>query len=492
MSNTAAETELRVWMGRHYLRCAELMPRAISATEIVKIRRPFGQTVRPAAGSVLASAEQTDYDPYPDYFFHWLRDSAIVIDALRELIEDGTLGAEALRRVDEFVEFSLGLNRLDGRQLPPRESYRAVVDPDQFKFLRPDEELAELHGERVMGEARYGADGALDILGWGRPQNDGPALRALTCLRFWRNDTLRADLKADPLRALIEADLDYTLHHRKEISVDLWEETLGHNFHTQLTQCAALAEGGAWARMLGEGERAENYAAAAAEIERALGAYYSADAGAYLTPLPDAPTAPSGRMRLDIAVILGVVQAERMAGAFGATDPKMLATCVKLEQLFDEEYPINHHRPPDEAPALGRYPRDQYYTGGAYFFSTLGAAQFCYLFAAAVASGAPVPLATENRFILAQMLGRPPDALGEAQLAPPLRGALVRALIQKGDGFMATTRHYTPASGEMAEQFSQLDGAPASARDLAWSYAGFVKAFATRRRAERNLASTGG
>ena len=87
---------------------------AISATHLVKERRGFGQTIRPLPGSVLASTALGSWDPDPDYFFHWLRDSAIVIDALRHVIEEGSAAEEGLSRFKEFVAFSLSLNRLDG------------------------------------------------------------------------------------------------------------------------------------------------------------------------------------------------------------------------------------------------------------------------------------------------------------------------------------------------------------------------------------------
>ncbi len=61
----------------------------------------------------------------------------------------------------------------------------------------------------------------------------------------------------------------------------------------------------------------------------------------------------------------------------------MHATLEKLEQLFDRLYPINRQRPRERAPALGRYEGDVYFSGGAYYFSTLGAAEFCFLAAAA-------------------------------------------------------------------------------------------------------------
>ena len=57
----------------------------------------------------------------------------------------------------------------------------------------------------------------------------------------------------------------------------------------------------------------------------------------------------------------------------------MHATLDGLEELFDRLYPINHRRPRERAPAMGRFAGDVYYSGGAYYFSTLGAAEFCFL-----------------------------------------------------------------------------------------------------------------
>ena len=64
------KTPLLDWMARQYDVSAALMLRAISATHLVKERRGFGQTIRPARGSVLASPALGSWDPDPDYFFH--------------------------------------------------------------------------------------------------------------------------------------------------------------------------------------------------------------------------------------------------------------------------------------------------------------------------------------------------------------------------------------------------------------------------------------
>ena len=82
------KTHLLDWMARQNDVSAASMLSAISATHLVKERPGFGQTIRPSRGSILASTTLGSWDPDPDYFFHWLRDSALVIDALRHLIID--------------------------------------------------------------------------------------------------------------------------------------------------------------------------------------------------------------------------------------------------------------------------------------------------------------------------------------------------------------------------------------------------------------------
>ena len=70
----------------------------------------------PRKGRSVASPVLASYDPDPDYFFHWLRDSAVVIDALRRLIESGGVErAEGVGIFRDFLGFSLAVASLDGR-----------------------------------------------------------------------------------------------------------------------------------------------------------------------------------------------------------------------------------------------------------------------------------------------------------------------------------------------------------------------------------------
>ncbi|HEV7960570.1 MAG TPA: glycoside hydrolase family 15 protein, partial [Rhizomicrobium sp.] len=74
---------LEAWIAKEWDHAAQMMLKSISPVGIVKERQHFGQIIVPKPGSVVASPVLAAYDPDPDYFFHWYRDSALVIDALR-------------------------------------------------------------------------------------------------------------------------------------------------------------------------------------------------------------------------------------------------------------------------------------------------------------------------------------------------------------------------------------------------------------------------
>src|SRR5947209_2161609 len=96
MSKLTRDLDLEEWIKGQSEFCATAMTGAISATHLKRSRPAFGQTVIPAIGSVLASPAIADWDPEQDYLFHWIRDSAVVMRAVVELIEEGAV--EAARR----------------------------------------------------------------------------------------------------------------------------------------------------------------------------------------------------------------------------------------------------------------------------------------------------------------------------------------------------------------------------------------------------------
>ncbi|HEX3912391.1 MAG TPA: glycoside hydrolase family 15 protein [Steroidobacteraceae bacterium] len=435
---------LDVWVERQYRHSATAMLRSVSPIGIVKRRPGFAQTVRPRRGSIVASPVLGAYDPEPDYFFHWFRDSAIIIDALRLLFED-TGSRQLLLHFADFVQFSLSLQELDGRRFsgPAR---REAVAPDFLQYLRTDEDLGAVRGAAVSGETRVNPDGTLDISRWPRPQNDGPALRALTLLRWLTAAPLDAELAA-AVESLLRADLRYTLRHWRESSFDIWEEEKGLHYYTLRAAAGALTAGADWLERHGEESDARMCRSDARNITNSLDGYWREDLQFYRSRMLEAH-APSTK-ELDISVIFAAIHAGENAPLHSVRDPRMHATLSRLEALFEAEYAINRNRGAGRAPALGRYAGDVYYSGGAYYFSTLAAAEFCFR------AAAHSPAAKE--------------------------------LMARGDAYLETVRAYTPPSGDLSEQFDQHTGVQRSAQQLAWSYAAFISCT----RARRRLSQTG-
>jgi glucoamylase len=435
--------EFEDWIDRQYRHCATAMLRSISPLQLVKERPGFGQRIQAHKGAVIASPVLGAYDPDPDYFFHWFRDSAVVIDALRLLHQDGTVDQQAATHFADFVQFSLGLQQLDGRALVSSNQWRARVSPQFEQFLRPESELAEILGCAVFGETRVNPDGTLDISRWGRPQNDGPPLRALTLLRWLRNAPLSATLQQQAA-ALLRADLAYTASHWADACYDIWEEEEGHHYYTLCVSARALDEGAAWLTTLGEPRQPQSLRTQVQSIRARLDQFWSPQLHYYRSR--DLQAGARSTKELDIAVILAAIHTatgDAAPAAHSVHDPKMQATLAALERLFGADYPINHGRPSERGPAMGRYAGDVYYSGGAYYFSTLGAAEFCFR-----AAGGPRP-----------------DL----------------SWIARGDAYLETVRTYTPADGELSEQFDKKTGAQSSARQLAWSYAAFISCVGARR-----------
>ncbi|MDR6539091.1 glycoside hydrolase family 15 protein [Variovorax soli] len=448
------------WLERQLRHSASEMVRSISPVSIVKHRPGFGQTVRPIPGAIVASPVLAGYDPDPDYFFHWFRDSAVIVDALRLLYVDGRVGDEALQHVRDFTRFSLALNRLDGRAAAAVQGRSACVVPEFLQYLREDDDLASAYGDAVVAETRVNPDGTLDICRWTRPQHDGAPLRALALLRWVAGGHLDAGLLAE-VSDLIRFDLGFTLRHWREPSYDIWEEESGHHYYTLRVSAAALAEGAAWLHGLGETAQAQHCREESQAVLGLLDGYWvhegmddrHATRGYYRSRvLADGEPGPKA---LDIAVILSAIHSlgietpqraadARKPAAHGPGDPRMQATLARLDALFDAAYAINHGRAAGHGTAMGRYAGDVYYSGGAYYFSTLGAAELCFHAAA-------------------------------------LGGSDARHWFERGEAYLATVRAYTPASGDLSEQFDQRSGAQTSAKHLAWSYAAFISCVSARR-----------
>lgn len=439
MSNSE-DMPLDVWMDGQARSSAAKLALAVSATSLVKAWPGLLQTIHPAKGSVVAAPQTLRSESEPDYFFHWLRDSALIMQAGLTLIRRGIDAALWRQCFDDFVAFSLGLTRIDGRSFVLGER-RALVAPGLRQYLRSDEEIAAVQGDLVASEARYNADGTLDVLQWGRPQHDGPALRALAALRFLERGPPAEPAAAQRLATLIEYDLDYTCRHAGAPGHDIWEEALGVHYYTTLVQFAALKRGASWREADGRGEAAEQLHRTAGRLAPLLADFWCAERAFYrsrrIEGQDDAARGP------DSAVILGVLHAGLEDGDHSLGDPEVHTTLQALDDLFATHYAINAG---SVGTLFGRYRGDQYFGGNPWYICTFAAAEACYR--SAVLN---------------------PDAAD--------------AFIARGDRILTAIRRFVPRCGDLSEQLERASGAETSARNLSWSHAAFITAWDARKSA---------
>lgn len=105
-----------------------------------------------AKGAVVAARSKRD----PDYFYHWIRDAALTMDVVVSLYRtesDPAKKAAYGQALSDFVDFS--------------RKNQLTQNPSGG-----------------LGEPKFNADGTAFTGAWGRPQNDGPALRAIALVKL--------------------------------------------------------------------------------------------------------------------------------------------------------------------------------------------------------------------------------------------------------------------------------------------------------------------
>ncbi|MCM0605168.1 MAG: glycoside hydrolase family 15 protein [Xanthomonadaceae bacterium] len=371
-----------------------------------------------ALGSVMASPSKQK----PNYYYHWIRDAALT---MREVFE--------------------------WRSTAPQWSRETLLD--YVAFSRQNQLTKNPSGtvaDNGLGEPKFYLDGEAYWDSWGRPQNDGPALRALVLidlayelLKEGKSSVVRELLYDSklPAHTVIKSDLEYISYHWKDLSFDLWEEVYANHFYTRLAQYQALKRGAKLAIKLKDSGAAQWYETQSKLVYQSLEKFYDQDRGIILVSINNKknkrPMAEKSS-GLDVAVILGVLHAGNPDGKFSVFDPRVLKTAQAIEKAFGDLYAINKTKLDREgrvmAAAIGRYPEDTY--DG---LATDGV-------------GNPWFLATHA---LAEFYAK--------------RGELDRA-----DQFMRRSRYHTARYGHQSEQFDRSNGMMRGARDLTWSYASFL------------------
>ncbi|BGP14962.1 glycoside hydrolase 15 protein [Rhodosporidiobolus nylandii] len=342
----------------------------------------------------------------PNYYYTWTRDAALTASGLLSLLPSPSSGTpfpvSPSSGDDPDTRF---YSSLSNRTL----SFFADYIDAQTKLQHLDNPSGTYEDLEGLGEPKFEADGAAFTGDWGRPQRDGPALRASAVMRFLHHATAQDDLD-DRLRAkavrLVQADLDYTAKFWNHTTFDLWEEVRGSSFFTTVAQVRALSLGAQVFASL-DPQKSERYRTAARKVLCFAQEYLEngvegkwvrsninvengversgLDANSLLATLLSSPASSSCAAHLFTPCSpTSLTSLSAVLRSFTSLYPINRPRVSRLSRLFTSEQQTTFATPPSFVPAplrplaIGRYREDVYYGGNPWYLTTLAAAEQLY------------------------------------------------------------------------------------------------------------------
>lgn len=399
------------------------------------------------AGIVIASPSNQN----PDYLYTWTRDSAVVMAAV---VDQYTLGLDnSLRgQIDNFVASQ--------------------------KIIQQVSNPSGTVSTGGLGEPKFNIDETAFTDAWGRPQRDGPALRA-NVLITWANFLLKQDNSSyvtDTLWPIIKLDLDYVAENWNQTTFDLWEEVSSSSFFTTAVQHRSLRQGITLADAIGQSSSVSGYATQAGNLLCFLQSYWN-NAG-YMTA-----NTGGGRSGKDANTVLTSIHTFDAAAGCDATtfqpcSDRALSNLLNYVDVFRNLYAINSGIANNIGVATGRYPEDSYMGGNPWYLATLAVAEQLY---------DSLIVWKDQDFIQVTAVSQPFFDLfspgiqpGNISSSSAAFDSLTTSIKNYADSFVAVVAKYTSSNGGLSEQYSRSDGSPVSALDLTWSYTALLTANGAR------------
>lgn len=398
-----------------------------------------------SSGIVVASPTTQD----PNYFYTWTRDAALTVKTLIESYIHGNVGLGSL--IQEYILAQARLQTVDNLS----GAFASGAGLGEPKFYTNE---TAFEGE------------------WGRPQRDGPALRAIAMIAYSRaimatsgenNITIH-----DVIWPIVSNDLNYVAQYWNQTGFDLWEEVNGSSFFTTAVQYRALIEGSSFARLVNE-----TCDGCTSQAPNAL---------CFLQDFWDGTSITSNinlqgnypRTGLDCNSILASINLYDPEG--GCTDSTFQPCSSRalsnhkavVDSFRGSLYTINSNLGPGQAVALGRYAEDIYYEGNPWYLCTLAAAEQLYAAIHQWNTSGSITVDSLNANFFNDLVSDTTN--GNYLSDSPEFTRLTTAVHDYADGFVTVAQRYTPENGSLAEQFSRENGTAVSARDLTWSYASFL------------------
>ncbi|KAK9465003.1 Six-hairpin glycosidase-like protein [Lipomyces arxii] len=422
----------------------------------------------------------------PNYYYHWVRDGAITMGSLVQ--EYSETGNETIKKIlDAYVDNA--------------RSTQITANPSgTFEHLSG------------LGEPKFETDGRPFQGDWGRPQRDGPALRAVCLISYAKVLMEKEKSSMESLKYLykvIKPDLEYVSNSWAIPGYDLWEEVQGLHFFTAMAQYQALILGVDFSTDMNDPGAAAWYHTQANGLERFLLAFWDDERGHLVSTLG------SPRSGLDAAILLASIHSNGLY-PYPMHNDAVIASLQALVADMRGRYPINDEDSTlsDTEPAavaIGRYPEDVYNggdgrsgdLGNPWFLCTASVAHVLYGLVEhlALSPGSLVISNLTAEFYLPFIVSSPElkasyydfsttavSTRSETILAfePSSNETqnIIESVMEYADGFLKVVRRHSDVQGEFSEQFDRTTGFMRGARQLTWSYEAVRGAVKMRGRAQ--------
>lgn len=469
-----------------------------------------------AQGAVIASPSTS----HPDYFYHWIRDGAITMNSVVNNIfytsEEQSLNLTLVGTVLKYLNNSYVLQRTDN----PSGSFKRNL--------------------KGFGEPKWNVDNSAFTDPWGRPQNDGAALRVITTFNFLQvlkladisleeaivsyQKTMDEDLhlvfgnEKDLFQKIIHYDLKFITENWYKDTFDLWEEIYAKHFFTSLCHLKATKMGWHYLVKLHSDFDVEGFSSVLEEEFQNMLNFILTDGGflnANKNYVIETPSILGKRCGLDIAVLLASILTHDnhldssldFGIPFDVDDSAILNTLHGLVKQMELLYPVNHQRVNlNLGVALGRYPEDEYdglglSEGNPWFLATSAAAEVLYKVIShyyTFGKDLVIPLdqwSSQFWSLVFEGINSPHEGpytnddeyMLVLPYSSPAYHQTMQNLFRLGDSFLDKLREHVSDEGEMSEQFNKYTGFLQGARHLTWSYGAFWSSSAWRNEVLKKL-----
>ncbi|KAJ5495325.1 Glucoamylase [Penicillium diatomitis] len=392
------------------------------------------------SGIVIASPSTAS----PDYYYTWTRDAALTMKALVDLFRNGNSGLQTV--IEQYINAQAKLQTVNN----------------------PSGGLSDGSG---LGEPKFNVDGSAFTGNWGRPQRDGPALRAIALIDFgnWLIDNGYKSYAVNNVWPIVHNDLSYVAQYWSQSGFDLWEEVNSMSFFTVANQHRSLVEGSAFASRVGS-----SCSGCDSQAPQILCYMQSFWTGSYINA-----NTGGGRSGKDSNTILASIHTFDPAATcddvtFQPCSSRALANHKVYTDSFRPVYSLNSGIAQGKAVSVGRYPEDSYYGGNPWFLSNLAAAEQLYDAIYQWNKIGSITITSTSLAFFKDVYSS--AATGTYASGSTTFNAIISAVKTYADGYVSIVQTHAYANGSLSEQFDRNSGVPISARDLTWSYAALLTA----------------